>query len=93
MRKTETDLVAICKDYFHEEPKFELYYIKSEDVKEGYGEARVKTAETIAAAKRRYYGMGKLRQVLGTLNFSRLKELGMRDTLTTDELERVKSMF
>lgn len=93
MKKVETDLVAICKDYFHEEPRFDLHYIKVGDVKEGYGEARVQTAETIAAAKRRYYGMGKLQQVLGTLNFRKLKALGMRDTLTSEELERVKSMF
>ena len=93
MKKAETDLVAICKDYFHEEPRFDLHYIKVGDVKEGYGEARVQTAETIAAAKRRYYGMGKLQQVLGTLNFRKLKALGMRDTLTSEELERVKSMF
>ena len=92
-KKEEIDLVAICKDYFQEEPRFELSQIKSGDVKKGYGEARVKTSEAIDEAELRYFGMGKLQQVFGILDFRKLRKLGKKDILTPEELAEVNRMF
>ena len=93
LRKREIDLTGICQDYFHEQPQFTLYHTADTKVEEGYGKARVESSEAITEAQRRYYGLGKLQQVLGTMNFSRLRELGKKDTLSPDEMSMVKSMF
>jgi len=93
LNKRERDLIAICRDYFHEEPKFAVSQKNLTSVKEGYGEQRVETAEALAAAERRYFGMNKLEQVLAGMNFRRLREYGKKDTLTPEEMARVKKMF
>ena len=92
-RKEEYDLVAICKDIFEEEPLFHLSKIEIENVKSGYGKERVTSAETIAAANKRYHGMSKFKKVLASLSFAKLKELAKKDTLTEEEQERVMKMF
>ncbi len=93
LTQREKDLVAICRDYFHEQPFFTLYYIKESQVKEGYGTERVESTKAIQEAKRRYYGMNKLQQVISKLDFNKLTELSQKETLTSDELSRVNTMF
>jgi len=93
MVRREKDLVAIVRDIFQEEPLFPLYHIKADSVEEGYGTTRVETAETLSTAKRKYYGLGKLEQVLATLKFNKLTELSKKDTLTESERAKVKTLF
>ena len=93
LTQRERDLVAICQDYFHEQPLFTLYYIKESQVKKGYGTERVESTKAITEARRRYYGMSKLQQVIAKLDFKKLTELSQKETLTEEELSRVGTMF
>lgn len=93
MIRREKDLVAIVHDIFQEEPLFPLYRVKADTVEPGYGNSRVETAETLSTARRKYYGLGKLEQVLATLRLNKLEELGKKDTLTVEETAKVKKLF
>ena len=93
LAKRERELVAVCRDFLHEQPLFPLNYIKQSEVEEGYASKRVEDTNAVSEAKRRYYGMGKLKQVISILKFGRLKDLGEKETLTDDELTSVKGMF
>ncbi len=93
LAKRERELVAVCRDFFHEQPLFPLNYIKQSEVEEGYASKRVEATNAVSEAKRRYYGMGKLKQVISLLKFGKLKYLGEEETLTDDELTSVNGMF
>ena len=91
--KDEKDLAAICNDYFHEKPIFDLNHIKLEEVEYGYGEARAKTSEAINAATRRYYGLNLVAKALASLDYSKLEMLAKKDVITPQEMEEVNRMF
>ena len=91
--KDEKDLAAICNDYFHEKPIFDLNHIKLEEVEDGYGEARAKSSEAINAATRRYYGLNLVAKALASLDYSKLEMLAKKDVITPQEMEEVNRMF
>ena len=93
LKEQEKDLVGICKDYLHEEPLFPLTYIKVTDVKDGYGKQRVESGVAVQEAKRRYFGLSKLQQVVAILDFRKLKSLAKKKSLTDEEIAQVGRMF
>ncbi len=89
----EKELIAICKDYLHEEPLFETTFVKSSEVENNYAIPRVDTSEAIENAKRRYFGMSKLKQALSRLDYKKLKRLSNSEVLSNQDIEEINRMF
>ncbi len=94
LENEEFELVAICKDYLHEKPLFNLQSIKPSEVPEEYASDRIKTGEVFNAATRRYYNLPKLNQMVERLNWEKLKRrMSNNRVLTPEEQVQVGGMF
>lgn len=89
----EKELIAICKDYLHEEPLFETTFVKSSEVENNYAIPRVDTSEAIKNAQRRYFGMSKFEQVLSILDYNKLMRLSNSEVLSNQDIEEINRMF
>lgn len=91
--KRDMDLVAICREYFHEEPFFSVKYTEKKEVGDKRAARRLETGEAIERAQIRFYGMNKMQQALSRMNLAKLNQLGQKDILTDDEIRLVNKMF
>ena len=89
--KLNERLIAICREYFSEEPIF----IDASSVNTNKTEAKkmVESYENIISKKKEYFRMSKFEQMLAFMDFKKLKKLSNKDKLTEEEITVVKGMF
>ena len=85
--------VAICHEYFHEEPYNPQLYENVGDIDDEYAALRVEAADLVKGQRLRYYQQNKLNQVLGAMKLSKLNKLAKKDVLTEEEKETIRSMW
>ena len=91
----EMNKIAVCKDYFGEEPLFNLYYVKASQVKEGSAKTRGEFTNEIEQARQRFYGMNKLQRTIAkvTGSYAKLNRLAQKEEVTEKDIEEARKLF
>lgn len=91
----EMNKIAVCKDYFGEEPLFNLYYVKANQVKEGSAKTRGEFTDEIEHARQRFYGMNKLQRTIARVTgaYAKLNRLAQKEEITEKDIEEAKKLF